>query len=486
MEKDKVRVSCEQGLLNGTEEGKALAFYNIPYGSNKGRFKSVGEPQTWSGVRDATKPGPVFPQLPSRLSAVMGTKKEELNQSEDAFSLNVWTKDKNKKRPVLFWIHGGGWVTGGGSLPWYNGNAIASNGDIVVVTVNYRIGALGNLSLPGISENNLALKDLIAALKWIKINIAEFGGDPEQITVAGQSAGAWYSVALMACEEVKGLFNHTALFSFPGGVKAVSTTDSTQMADLLLQSLGISKDDENKILDVSVPEILSSQGKVSEEMQRRKNEMMPPTFVPVIDSVLLKGDIISEAVKISGGRVKVLAGFTAEETTAFLHQSPISNKSSYREIVDLSTNSTFVFPSYELMDNLNDAGSDTYLFKLNYPSVNPSLLATHCFDLPFIFGNFEKWKNSPMLEGANLDEAKLLSKHIQNYFLSFIKKGTPNYKGGIEWPGYERKSRNVLLLDKKIELDAISIPILPRLKIFVWKKFSKVKSFSYALSTKKR
>lgn len=233
MEYNRPIVICEQGKLVGTQEKQALAFYNVPYGADKGRFMPVGEPVTWSGTREATTPGPVFPQLPSRLSTVLGTKKEELNQKEDAFSLNIWTKDTNKKRPVLFWIHGGGWLTGGGSLPWYNGSDLVTNedGDVVVVTVNYRLGALGNLFLPGISEGNLALKDLIAALHWVKKNIEAFGGDPDLITVAGQSAGAWYSVALMACEEVQCMFNRTALFSFPACTKALNESASLELSN---------------------------------------------------------------------------------------------------------------------------------------------------------------------------------------------------------------------------------------------------------------
>lgn len=118
---------------------------------------------------------------------MIGTTPEEANQSEDAFRLNIWTSDTKGKLPVLFWIHGGGFMTGGGALRWYHGNQLAASGRIVVVTVNYRLGSLGNLYLPGVSEGNLALQDLLAALHWVQDNIAAFGGDPNSITIAEQS-----------------------------------------------------------------------------------------------------------------------------------------------------------------------------------------------------------------------------------------------------------------------------------------------------------
>ncbi|MCY9516442.1 carboxylesterase family protein [Paenibacillus apiarius] len=452
MEYNRPIVICEQGKLVGTQEKQALAFYNVPYGADKGRFMTVGEPVTWSGTREATTPGPVFPQLPSRLSTVLGTKKEELNQKEDAFSLNIWTKDTNKKRPVLFWIHGGGWLTGGGSLPWYNGSDLVTNedGDVVVVTVNYRLGALGNLFLPGISEGNLALKDLIAALHWVKKNIEAFGGDPDLITVAGQSAGAWYSVALMACEEVQGMFNRTALFSFPACTKALNESASLELSNLLLERLGIDERNKEKILDVPIEQILSSQTEVTREMQRRNNDILS-TFLPIVDGVLLKGDIRSEAVRISGGNVNVIAGITAEETAIFFYQTDLRNKDNYFELVEASSKEIFG-PTHEFMLSLNEGGSDTYLFEFNYPSPDPYLLACHCIDLPFVFGNFEKWDNAPMLEDIHLEEAQNLSDQVQGYFLRFIKNGSPNHENSLDWLVFERNHRNVLLFDKKIEL----------------------------------
>ena len=232
-------VQVAQGQLLGTKEGRTHAFYDIPYGQFAGRFKYVAAPNTWEGTRLATKPGPIFNQDINRLGPVMGSKPEEKNQSEDAFRLNVWTTGSHTKKPVLFWIHGGGFLTGGGALPWYNGQSLAENGDIVVVTVNYRLGALGHLYQPGLADDNLALHDLITALTWVKDNIAVFGGDPEQITVAGQSVGAWYTLALFASPKASQLINRIGLLSFPGAAEPLTKEKAAMLTDILLAQLGL-------------------------------------------------------------------------------------------------------------------------------------------------------------------------------------------------------------------------------------------------------
>ena len=174
---------------------------------------------------------PRFSSDKSRLSSVLGNKPGEGNQSEDAFHVNVWTPSLTGSRPVLFWIHGGAWVTGGGALPWYRGANLAKNGDVVVVTVSYRLGALGTLYLPGVTDGNMAVGDLLAALKWTKDNIAAFGGDSDNITVAGQSAGAWYTLMLTGHPEASRLFKRSIAMSYPGSFTPISKERAAELAD---------------------------------------------------------------------------------------------------------------------------------------------------------------------------------------------------------------------------------------------------------------
>jgi para-nitrobenzyl esterase len=190
-------VRTNPGELRGAREGGIAVFRGVPYAAppvGELRFQSPQPVPAWRGARDATKDGPIAPQGRSRLAHVMGD--FERPQSEDCLTLNIWTPaPDSEKRPVLVWIHGGAFSSGAGSLAWYSGERFAANGDLVVVSINYRLGALGFLCLPGVSDGNLGLLDQVAALRFVRDNIAAFGGDPDNVTVVGQSAGA----ASIAC-----------------------------------------------------------------------------------------------------------------------------------------------------------------------------------------------------------------------------------------------------------------------------------------------
>ena len=171
-------------------DGEVCRFSAIPFAQppiGDLRFRPP-QPSEWRGVLDATRPGPIAPQLPSRLRAAMGD--FDAPQSEDCLHLTVWTPEVDKRRrPVLVWLHGGAWQSGAGSLGWYSGAKLAARGDIVVVAPNYRLGALGWIAVEG-ETANVGLLDQEAALDWVRTHIDAFGGDPEQVTVMGQSAGA--------------------------------------------------------------------------------------------------------------------------------------------------------------------------------------------------------------------------------------------------------------------------------------------------------
>ena len=191
-------VRTKAGELRGAYENGIAVFRGVPYAAapvGELRFAPPQPAPAWQGVRDATQDGPIPPQGRSRLAHVMGD--FERPQSEDCLTLNIWTPAADsKKRPVLVWIHGGAFASGAGSLPWYSGERFAANGDVVVVSINYRLGALGFLCLPGVSDGNLGLLDQVAALRFVRDNIAAFGGDPDNVTVVGQSAGA-ASIAIL-------------------------------------------------------------------------------------------------------------------------------------------------------------------------------------------------------------------------------------------------------------------------------------------------
>ena len=207
-------VTIPQGRLRGTVSGDVLQFRGIPFAAppvGERRFLPPGPAPAWEGERDATRPGPSAVQVPDGLMAMLGGNAMEV--SEDCLHLNVSTPGcDDAARPVMVWIHGGGFLRGSGSIPWYDGAALASRGDVVVVTLNYRLAALGFLWLGDLdatyrSSGVNGLLDQVAALEWVRDNIAAFGGDPDNVTIFGESGGGRKVLSLMASPEAAGLFH---------------------------------------------------------------------------------------------------------------------------------------------------------------------------------------------------------------------------------------------------------------------------------------
>lgn len=434
-------VTCQYGILQGVEEHQCVAFYSVPYAQGAGRFRYAAEPLPWQGIYDATRPGPLFPQKQSRLYTVMG-EQDDLPQDENAFTVNIWTPDTEGSYPVLLWIHGGGWLTGGAGLSWYNGSHLAREG-IVVVSVQYRLGVLGNLYLPEISDGNLAVHDLVSAVRWIQENISAFGGDTSRLTIAGQSAGAWYAAALLGIQELRGTFKRAILCSFPGGIEPLSREDARQMSTLLQKELHIN--DAHELERVPVQDLLAAQSRVSEEMQRRKNQMMAPVFIPYADYEWVQDDLIAAAAENSRGAVSILAGITEQETMAFLNSSQLSTYSKiYKTIVKISTQHIFLNSVLALLNRFSIAGSRVYAYQFAYPCRDKKIQACHCIDLPFLLGNFECWKNAPMCVFDSEKKKTQLSEYLQSALVHFIKEGIPRSQMEIVWPEYSKASKKVL------------------------------------------
>jgi para-nitrobenzyl esterase len=235
-------VETAYGTLQGYSTGRCLLFAGIPYAAapiGARKFRPPEPPEAWSGKRDATHFGPIQPQSPSRFEVFWGPDP----QSEDSLLLNVWTPATDDgRRPVLVFLHGGAWVSGSGSFPMYHGDAFAERHGIVVVTLNYRLAEAGGLYLSHratefATSGNTALLDLIAALTWVRDHMARFGGDPNNVTLCGQSAGANATLALMATPRAAGLF-HRALCQSPSYMVR-SKDDAINTTERFLQILGV-------------------------------------------------------------------------------------------------------------------------------------------------------------------------------------------------------------------------------------------------------
>ena len=424
--------SIPQGKLAGNDYGTYLEFLNVPYASDWGRFQEAWDAERWTGVRDATVPGPVFPQTKGRLSSVMGTTKEENFQSESAFSVNIWTPGLAGRRPVLFWMHGGAFMTGGGAIPWYGGAKLAAEAGIVVVNVSYRLGVLGNLYLPEVSEVNLSVKDVNRALVWVHENIEFFGGDPDNVTIAGQSAGAWYAVLMMGNPSLYGMYKRAGLFSFNGGTAPYTLEEGEHMAKLLLEKLQCSP---QGLKDLPVSDILAAQ-KIAVSQPERLN--IP--FLPVIDSETIFPSYIRRAAEKADPDVEIFCGTVANESTPFVAYREGESEEAYLERVQANTDIAFENETTDLLLGLKAAGHAVYRYRFGFGSPMPHVHACHCFDIPFLLRNFDAWKGAPFLEGLDMQKAGAVSAAYSGAFVRFMETGDPG-DGWSLWDGSENTVR---------------------------------------------
>ncbi len=310
---DEVVVRTTAGDLRGGHENGVAVFRGVPY-ATAARFVPPQPVPAWLGVRDALRDGPIAPQGRSRLAHVMGD--FERPQAEDCLALNIWTPAADtEKRPVLVWIHGGAFSSGSGSIPWYSGERFAANGDVVVVSINYRLGALGFLCLPGVSPGNLGLRDQVAALGFVRDNIAAFGGDPSNVTVVGQSAGASSIAMLMTMPLARGLFRRAIMQSTPFGRLTRVLDDSHRIGRRLLEVLELKPEEADKLKTVPVAQLLAAQGKLA-GLEKKFADALAP-FWPTIDGDLLPGPVPAALKAGAGAEINTMIGTTREEMAAF-------------------------------------------------------------------------------------------------------------------------------------------------------------------------
>lgn len=449
--KNQVNAACEQGSLRGIVTNGVNIFYDIPYAETGGRFADAKPPREWPETRDCSSPGPIFPQPPSRLDFVQGPYSTGLEQSEDAFRLNIYTPDCKGSLPVLFWIHGGGFTTGGCALQNYSGAPLAASGRCVVVAVNYRLGILGNLYIPGLSDGMQSVKDLQSALFWVKRNIHNFGGDPNSLVVSGQSAGGWYSKLLIGMESTSAVISGAVILSAPS-LNPLSTDEASNLAREFCKFAGVT-DPDQQLPELSLPDLLEAQARLV--ASKADYGTIAVATLPVQG-----GEIPKDLVEASAyfAPKPIIIGWTREEPSAFFASDPQMIKTpedkvvgKYKEIfgvngalrysrsvqkhllgtpysalVELVADQWFKSSSLRTTNLLSRAGAQVYVYQFDYQSVQPNLGACHCFDIPFWLGNFDESKDGPMLDGLDMSEAEALSSLMQEYLLNFLHSGNPN------------------------------------------------------------
>jgi para-nitrobenzyl esterase len=510
-------VTVAGGRVRGVWRGDMWSFSGIPYArSPEGelRWRPPQPPDPWAEVRDASSFGPISPQ-PMAVAGVTSPSDPDNSepQSEDCLSLNVWTPElpahptvePGRGRPVMVWIHGGGFTTGSGSVFLYRGGDLVRNGDAVVVTINYRLGALGFLGHWNVMDDdghigNWGLFDQMAALHWVKEHIAQFGGDPGNVTIFGESAGGFSVSALMGAPSARGLFRRAIVQS--GGVHVHSVEEAERAAGRLANVLGIAAIDREVLLQVPAAELVAATTEVAKH--RPDAGLIPLPFLPVVDGALLPLHPLQAMIQGSAADVDLMIGTNRDELTLFGMGNPalmaldeagverwVANGApdvptaellaTYRESrsargegtkardmwVSIGTDNVFRWPSLQMAaaQHANGASTFVYLFDWESPAFGGVLGSCHGLELPFVFGAVRV--PAVQLISGRGPEVEALSAHMQAAWLAFSRTGSPSRPGTLEWPMWDPQTRHTMMFGPTT--GAVEAPRDPELA--VWSRY---------------
>lgn len=464
------------GRIRGEQVDGIHVFRGIPYGgdtSGKNRFMPPVQPAQWKGVRDAIQWGHVAPQRvgnSTEYSRMVDWLNQPGGQSEDCLVLNVWTpglKDGGK-RPVLFSIHGGGFTTGTSGNPAFNGHPLAKFGDVVVVTINHRLGALGYLHLgdldPRFASSGVAgMLDCVAALEWVRDNIGNFGGDPGKVMIFGQSGGGSKVCHLMVMPAAKGLFHRAAMQS---GVAIRSGTREAagKTAERLLDQLGIDKAEVGKLQDVPMEKIISAEvgqlGPIVDGVAIPRNPFEPAapdisTGVPIIvgtclhDSALRITDFSLDEAGLKA-QAKTMFGAGAERiVSAYRDADPKSSPCLL--LARMSTDRGLRRNAITVAERKSaQHKAPAYMYLLTWPSAayGGKFGSVHGTDVPLVFHNVDAWP----ITGTS-PEARAMADRMAAAWVAFARTGNPNARGLPEWPAFMPETRATMIFDNATRVE---------------------------------
>ncbi|WP_430592832.1 carboxylesterase/lipase family protein [Humidisolicoccus flavus] len=413
-------VRTSEGLVRGVASKTGLVWRGIPFAKapvGELRFRAPQRPDSWQGVRASTRFGSVSVQRPS---ITLGGVPRSSVQSEDCLSMNIWTPPEAEQLPVMVWIHGGAYTQGAGSLPEYDGELLAAEG-VVLVTFNYRLGALGNFDFSTLTnehhtfESNLALRDQIAALEWVQENIAGFGGDPDNVTVFGESAGGNSVTTLLAIPRSQGLF-HAAIAQSSHAASAHGAQQRATMINKFARAVKLHRDDLPAwLMSAPATAIIEAGLEVQGSVVRASPGVL--AMCPTIDGDLITEPPLTTLTEGRGHAVPIIIGSTRDEANLFFalrepimpatHDSLLQMLEDIKqrgidEIMEhylqyggfawarLATDAVFRMPSLAIAEGHAQHGAWVYRFSAASPLLSASKIgATHGADVPFVFGTLD-------------------------------------------------------------------------------------------------
>jgi para-nitrobenzyl esterase len=498
-----VKTSC--GSVRGWSRDGILGFLGIPYGAPTGgsaRFMPPQPPPGWSGVRDTRVYGNTCPQIPLGLSpfarrapgqapppptelqkeigTLFSRGKDEPKAGEDCLVLNVWTRAADAaKRPVMVWLHGGGFAVGSGSLPVYDGARLAARGDVVVVTLNHRLNVFGYLYLGEAAggdfaeSGNVGMLDIVAALKWVRDNISGFGGDPGNVTIFGESGGAGKVSVICAMPAAKGLF-HKAIMQSGPCLKIADKARGAAIARQLLKDLNI---DAGKISDLQNLDAgtLAAAAEAAElKVAPRVLGFGPGGMIPLVDGVVLPHHPFDSVASPESAHVPFLVGSTKDEAVMFAAPLPGFGQFTDAKVLEFlgplagarAPQALDLYkklhpadsPSYLLVDAVTDfwmrqaanqvaelkarqARAPAYVYVLEW-EISPTLRTPHGTDVSLVFDNIAASSGISAAAGA-----QAMSDQMSAAWIAFARTGNPDTPKIPHWPAYSLPARANLLFN---------------------------------------
>ncbi len=485
---DKPIATVAQGQLQGSRAGDVLSFKRVPYAANPylaaNRFKAPQPMPAWTGVRDATKAGPMPPQ-PSR------TPGGGLAGAPDDLTLNIWAPVNARGAPVLVWLPGGAFYRVDASETWYDGSAFARQG-VVVVTVNYRVGIDGFMWVEGMPPNRGFL-DQLAALQWVQQNIAAFGGAPDKVTLAGQSAGAQSVMALMGMPLAKGLFQQAIAQSPPQN--HLSPHQARRVAAATAAELKVEANAQ-ALASASIADLIGATERIVADLRDRTKWGTiggQPPYLPVVDGTVVTDPPLTSLTRYAQPDMPLLIGCTDDEARLYLVPSGAidripdpafagairgaklpenaaqvyaqvrPNASPGDQLAAFESDSTFRIPALRYAENRVAAGAPTwnYHFAWQSPGFGGRLGAAHVVDVPFAFNTLTSPQAKPFIGGVGHQP---LADSMFGHWLRFVKTGNPG------WDRYDLTRRLTMRFDTTSAV--VSDPLPERRKLWASKTFN--------------